>query len=289
MGIIPQLIANSIIAGSTYALVAVSFNLVYGVSRAFNLAHGILGTVAAYMVFFLAEQNGVPLAAAIPLGIAAAALAGWLLELYVFRPLRERKVIDKVLIIASLGVSVAVEGIVAILFTNQYQSIANLIPHLGILKVGGAAVTSVQALIIVCALLTLVGFWLMLSYTRFGRAARAIADDEEVAKIVGINTPRIIAFIAVIGAAVMGLTGILAGFDTGLEPNMGFLLLLDGAIAAVVGGIGNIYGAFIAAYLLGFAENFGVWFVSGEWKYAIAFLALILCLLFRPQGILGRK
>lgn len=265
-----------------------SFNLIYGVSRTFNLAHGALGTLAAYTVFFLAEQQHLPLAAAIPLGIAAAALAGILLERSIFRPLRTKKASDKVLIIASLGALVAIEALVAIFFTTQFQTLTGLIANPTIF-IKTAAFTEVQIGIIVASLSTLVSFWLLLSYTRFGKAVRAIADDEEVAKIVGIDTNRIIAMVFVIGAAVMGVAGILAGFDTGLEPRMGFLLFLDGAIAAVVGGIGNVYGAFLAAFLLGFAENFGVWFTSGEWKYAIAFCILIAFLLFRPQGFFGRK
>ncbi|MBI3573590.1 branched-chain amino acid ABC transporter permease [Candidatus Kaiserbacteria bacterium] len=193
------------------------------------------------------------------------------------------------LLIASLGISAAIEALIAILFSSQFKTLSNLLPPETIFNINGAAVTSVQVLIIAGSLLTLFSFWLLLSYTKFGKAVRAIADDEEVAKIVGIDTDRIIVRVFVIGAAVMGLTGILVGFDTGLEPHMGFLLLLDGAIAAIVGGIGNVYGAFFAAYLLGFAENFGVWYVSGEWKYAIAFAVLIFFLLFRPQGFLGKK
>lgn len=288
MDILPQLIANSLIAGSTYALVAMSFNLIYGVSRTFNLAHGALGTVAAYTVFFLAKQDGLPLAAAIPLGIAAAACAGLLLERSIFLNLRAKKASDKVLIISSLGALVAIEALVAICFTTQFKTLSGLIVNSTVF-IGGAAITGVQLTILAASGIVFVSFWFLLSYTRFGKAVRAIADDEEVAKIVGIDTNRIIAFVTVIGASVMGLAGILAGFDTGLEPHMGFLLFLDGAIAAVVGGIGNIYGAFLAAFLLGFAENFGVWAVSGEWKYAIAFCILIGFLLFRPQGFFGSK
>ena len=128
----------------------------------------------------------------------------------------------------------------------------------------------------------------ILKKTLFGKAVNAVADDEEVAKIVGINTNKIIAAVFFIGSSIAGLAGILVGFDTGVEPTMGLSLLLKGIIASIIGGIGNIYGAVLGAFLLGFVENFGIWKISGEWKDAIAFGLLIIFLLFRPQGILRK-
>ena len=119
----------------------------------------------------------------------------------------------------------------------------------------------------------------------FGRAVRAVGDDEDVSKIVGINTDKVIGKVFLIGSAIAGLAGILIGFDTGIEPTMGMSLLLKGVIACIIGGIGNIYGGVLGAFFLGFVENFGIWHISGEWKDAIAFTVLILFLLFRPQGI----
>ena len=128
----------------------------------------------------------------------------------------------------------------------------------------------------------------MLKKTLFGKAIRAISDDEEVAKIAGINTEHIIGWTFFIGSAISGLAGILIGFDTGIEPTMGMELLLKGVISAIVGGIGSISGAALGALLLGFAENFGIWKISGEWKDSIAFALLILFLIFRPQGIVKK-
>ena len=117
---------------------------------------------------------------------------------------------------------------------------------------------------------------------------KAISDDEEVAKIVGINTNKIIGRVFFIGSAIAGLAGILTGFDIGIEPTMGMSLLLKGVIASIIGGVGSVYGGVIGAFLLGFVENFGIWKISGEWKDAIAFSVLILFLLFRPNGILKK-
>lgn len=289
MDVFIQVVLNSLIAGSVYALAAMSFNLVYGVSRSFNLAHGIFAASAAYAVFFFAAENSLPLPLALLFGVLIAMLLGILLERLVFRPLRARKASNLVLLIGSLGASIVIESLIAIFFTEQFHTLSSLLPPFKTLRVLGGTLTDLHALIICLALLVLGIFWLLLSHTRFGKAVRAVSDDEEVAKIVGIDTNAIIGAVFIIGAGVMGVAGILAGFDTGLEPHMGFLLLLSAAIASIIGGTGSVYGAFLGAYLLGFAENFGVFFVSGEWKYAIAFSVLIIFLLFRPQGILGKK
>jgi branched-chain amino acid transport system permease protein len=134
----------------------------------------------------------------------------------------------------------------------------------------------------------MVGLGTALRMTMFGKAVRAINDDEEVAKMVGIDTDRIIGQIFFVGSAIAGLAGILIGFDTGLEPAMGMGLLFKGVIASVIGGIGNIYGGVAGAFMLGFVENFGIWKLPSEWKDAIAFSVLLVFLFFRPQGIFNK-
>jgi branched-chain amino acid transport system permease protein len=194
-----------------------------------------------------------------------------------------------VLLVASLGAFTAVESLIAILFTSQFKTLSSLAGMPGALHLGTGVMTYVQVGIFASAVGVLIALWLLLTRTSFGRAVRAVSDDEEVAKIVGINTNKIIGIVFIIGSAIAGLAGVFAGLDTGIEPRMGFVLLLKGVIAAIIGGIGSVYGGFLGAFLLGFAENFGIWFISGEWKDAIAFVILIVFLLFRPQGILGKK
>ncbi len=287
--IVPQLVANSVIAGSIYALVAMSFSLIYGTTKFFNLAHGVIAAIGGYAVYYFGRKLGLDLYVAVAIGVILAALVGWALERFLFLPLRTRKASSMVLLVASLGAFTAIQAVIAILFTSQFQTLSALIPNAGVVHIGAAVMTHVQIVILALSIITLIGLWLVLSYTTFGRAVRAISDDEEVAKIVGINTNKIVGRVFIIGSAIAGAAGVLVGFDTGLEPTMGLALLLKGVIAAIVGGIGSVQGAFIGAFLLGFAENFGIWHISGEWKDAIAFIILILFLLFRPQGILGRK
>lgn len=289
MDIVPQLVLNSVIAGSVYALIAMSFSLIYGATRFFNLAHGALAAVGGYTVFFLGKELGLALWLSSIVGVIAAALIGLALELVIYRPLRGRNASNLVLLVASLGAFTALQAVLAILFTSQFQTLSSLVGTQKLFHLGSGVITQIQVTTAGIAIAVLIGLWLMLTKTRFGKAVRAVSDDEEVAKIVGIDTHRVATIVFLIGSAIAGAAGILVGIDTGIEPTMGLPLLLKGVIAAIVGGMGSIYGAFLGAYLLGFVENFGIWHISGEWKDAIAFIVLIVFLVLRPQGILGKK
>lgn len=287
--IITQLIINSIIAGSLYSLVAIGFNIIYGVTRFFNLAHGAMATIGAYVVLFLAGHMGMHVIPSIIIAVMVVGGVGWTLKKVIYTPLQQRKASNMALLVASLGAFTALQGIIAILFTSRSQTLSSHIEVQGIYNVAGATVTQAQILIILSAFITSVGLILLLKYTMFGKKVRAINDDVEVSKIIGINTDKIIGIIFFIGSAIAGLAGILVGIDTAIEPTMGMSLLLKGVIAAIIGGVGSIYGAVLGAFLLGFVENFGVWKISGEWKDAVAFGLLTIFLIIRPRGILNKK
>lgn len=287
MDVFVQFTLNSIIAGGIYALVALGFNLIYGTTKFFNLAHGVIAVVGGYAVFFLYSEHGINLYAAIAAGIILAGVIGYLLDKIIYLPLRKKKASNMVLLVASLGAFTAIQAVIAIIFTSQFQTLSQDIGS-GTVQIFGGIITYVQLIIISAVLLIMAGLAVILYKTRFGKAVRAIGDDEEVAKIAGINTDRIIGMVFFLGSAIAGLAGILVGFDTGIEPTMGMSLLLKGVIASIIGGIGNVFGGVLGALLLGFVENFGIWKISGEWKDAIAFALLILFLLFRPQGILRK-
>jgi branched-chain amino acid transport system permease protein len=289
MSILPQLFLNGLIAASFYALVALGFNLIYGVSRFFNMAHGVLCAVGGYTVFFLFKQHDVNIFLAVLLGALVAGVWGFLLDVIIYKPLRQRKASGMVMLVASLGAFTVIQAFIAIFFTSQFRTLSPagyLQPTFHVL---GGIVTLIQVITFFAGLGVYLGSWLMLRFTRLGVYVRAVSDDEQVASIVGIPKDRVIGGMFFLGSAIAGLSGILVGFDTGLEPTMGMGMLLKGVIAAIVGGVGNISGGMLGSLLLGLAENFGIWKISGEWKDAIAFAILILFLLFRPNGILGKK
>jgi len=237
MDIIPQLVLNSIIAGSIYALIALGFNLIYGATKFFNLSHGVMAAIGGYSVFYFAKTLGWNLPLSIVIGVLLAGLIGYALDKLVYLPLRKRKASNMVLLVASLGLFTAIQAIIAILFTSQFQTLSQNVSGQRIYEIFGGVITQTQLIILISAIAITIGLILLLKYTMFGKAIKAVSDDEEVAKIVGINTNRIIGYVFFIGSAIAGLGGVLVGFDTGIEPTMGFALLLKGVIAAIIGGL----------------------------------------------------
>jgi branched-chain amino acid transport system permease protein len=286
--IVPQLIVNSIIAGAIYSMIALGFNLIYGTAKFFDLGYGALTAVGGYMVYYLSKVIGLDPAIAIVLGTLISGLLGTLIYRVVYVPLRARKSSSMVLLVASLGVMTALQAVIAILFTSQFQTLSQNSSSEAVYNILGGVITHTQLIILGLGIAIMIIIGLVFRFTLFGKAVKAVGDDEEVSKIVGINTTKIIGRVFFIGSAIAGLAGILVGYDTGIEPTMGLSLLLKGVIASIIGGIGNVYGGVLGAFLLGFIENFGIWKISGEWKDAIVFGVLIIFLLFRPQGILKK-
>jgi len=288
MDILPQLIVNSIIAGAIYSMIALGFNLIYGTVKFFDISYGALTAVGSYAVFFFYKKLGLDLYLSVMIGVLITSLVGYIIYRFVYAPLRERKSSGIVMLVGSLGVFTAVQAIIAILFSSQFQTLSINTGSSKTFNIFGGIITDVQLITLIIVVVIMLAIALILNKSLFGKAVKAVGDDEEVAKIVGIDTSKIIGWVFVIGSAIAGLAGILIGFDTGIEPTMGMSLLLKGVIASIIGGIGNVYGGVLGAFLLGFIENFGIWQISGEWKDAISFGVLIIFLLFRPQGILKK-
>jgi branched-chain amino acid transport system permease protein len=286
MDILSQIILNSFITGAIYSLIALGFNLNYWVTKFFNIAHGVFAVVGVYTVLLLYKMMGLNLYMSIPAGIGFAGITGLLSDKIIFRVLRKKEASSVVKLVASLGLFTAVQSLVAMVFDSDFKILTSTFQTQRSFSVFGGVITDIHIFIMMSVTAILIILTFVLNKTKFGKSVKAIGDDEEVAKIIGINTDRVIGYVFLIGSAIAGIGGILVGFDTGLMPTMGMGLLLKGAIASIVGGIGNIYGGVLGAFFLGFVENFGIWYIPGEWKDAIAFGLLISFLLFRPRGIL---
>lgn len=283
-----QIAANSLITASIYGLLAVGFNLIYGTVRFFDISYGAIPVIAAYMAFLFAKILGWPVWVGITLGIVSASIVSYLIYRLVYKQLRDRKASKMVFLVAALGVYTVAISLIPIFFTSQFQTLSNLV-NVKTITIGSAILTNVQIITIVLFVAISFIVALILKKTRLGKAVRAVADDEEVTKTMGVNTEIIISKVFLMGGAIAGLAGIMVGLDTGMDPNIGFGLLLKAVIACIIGGVGNIYAGVLGAILLAVIENVGVWYFSAEWKDLIAFTVLIIFLVVRPQGIAGKK
>src|SRR3990167_8343149 len=205
MDIVPQLILNSIIAGAIYTLIALGFNLIYGATKFFNLAHGVMVAVGGYAFFYLAKTLGLNVYIAVIIGVALAGLVGYGLDKLIYLPLRKRKASNMALLIASLGAFTALQAVIAILFTSQFQTLWRNYSTQKIYEIYGGVITQTQLIILISGILITAALVLSLKYTLFGKMVRAVSDDEEAAKIIGINTNKIISRVFIIGSAIAGL------------------------------------------------------------------------------------
>ncbi len=287
LDIFAQIIVSSIIAGSIYALIALGFNLVYWVTKFFNIAHGVYAVIAAYAVYYMYTMSGMNLYLSIAAGVLLAGITGLLSDKFIFQKLRRKNASGLTMFVASLGLFTILQAVIAIIFKSHFRILTKSFTTGKSYQVLGAFVTEMHLIILITVFAMLAGLIFMRDRTKFGKALKAIGDDAEVSKVVGINTDRIISRVFFIGAASTGIGGILVGFDTGLMPTMGMPLFLKAATASVIGGVGNIYGGLLGAFLIGLSENIAVWMFSGEWKEAVSFVLLIAFLLFRQRSILG--
>ncbi|HYF04683.1 MAG TPA: branched-chain amino acid ABC transporter permease [Patescibacteria group bacterium] len=286
MGIVPQLVVNSLLASSIYALLALGFSLTFNTAKFFNLSHGATAILSSYIAYALFSYLGLPFWLTVILSIAAAGGFSVLSEIFIFRRLRARKATSMVFMIASLGLATALQAVLAMLFTSQFSSISKFFPVQKTYEIYGAGITFLQICTVLTAILVTIVLWFVFKKTIFGKQVLAVSDDEEISKIVGINTQRVIAKTFFIAGSTAALAGLLTAFDTGMDPVAGLPLLLKAIVATIIGGVHNIFAGVLGAVLLGFSENFGIWKISGEWKDTIAFSILILFLIFRPKGII---
>ena len=243
---------------------------------------------AAYGTYLLADTPGSKLYLSWVLSCLLAGAVGLALYRGLYVYMRQRARSPLVMLVATLGVLLALTALIVMVFEPAPRPLPEPFGNTP-LNIGGATIKGFNIFTIGVAIVGFLGLLFLLRMTKFGRAVRAIGDDEEVSKVVGINTTVIIAIVFFIGAVYAALAGLLSGHDTAIQPKMGLLLLLKGWIASVVGGIGNLHGALLGGFILGMLEQFGIWDIAGEWRDVISFVVLILFLSFWPTGILPRK
>jgi branched-chain amino acid transport system permease protein len=284
--ILSQLIANSLIIGSIYALVAAGFALIYSTNKFMHFAHGVMVAASGYFLFLLFSMWHINFYVSCLLTLILAGLLGLASYRLIYEPLQRRKSSNVILLIASLGLLILLENVILIIFGPSIKTIN----YFGIsrgMNLLGAIITPVQLAIIIISLILLGALYLFMNKTRLGRNMRAVADNKELTSVIGINYKFIADMSFIIGSVLAGIAGILIAIEQNLVPSMGTGLIIKGFTGAVIGSIMSVPGSIIGSYILGFAENFGVWFLPSEYKDAIAFVLLFVFLLFKPNGLFG--
>lgn len=282
-----QALVNALVSASGYLLVGIGFSLIYACTRFFHFAHGIILTAGAYATFALKVWVGLPLSVSVFGGILVSTLLGVGMEWSIYRPLRKREASAETLLLASLGIYIALQALISLAFGSGTQTFrAGEVPE-GLLLFG-ARLTVPQITIVlssaICGLLT----GLLLQQAQMGKMVRAVASDPGLAEAYGLNRDGIVMVTFFIGSALAGAAAVLLAYDTDMTPTMGFRALLMGLVAGIIGGVGSIPGIAFGAILLALAQHLTAWWISSRWQDAIVFIILILFLLVRPQGFLGK-
>lgn len=282
-----ELLVYSVVAGSLYGLVGLGFAVTYKTAGFFNVAQGALITGGAYFTWLFHHVFALPIVISSAAAMLAAGMLGALIEIAIFRPLRHAGGSGVQLLIGSLGIYVVLENLISLSFGDDIKSIKPEVVQQGIYMIG-ARVTSIQiSTFVTCVVLTVI-MGAMLKKTRIGLAIRAVANDSDLAHAVGIERDRVILSSMVVGSALGALAGILAAYDTDMNPTMGLPILMMGVVSVIIGGTRGIAGILGGGLLLGLARHFGIWQIGAEWQDAISLLILVMFLLIRPEGLVGR-
>lgn len=290
-----QLTIGGLVFSSLLAMAALGLSMVFGTTGLTNFSHGELITFGAIVAFAVDRLPGsisifglnITVVVAVMVAFAVSAAFGWLNDAALWRPLRRRGTGVIAMMIVSIGLSLFLRNLYQYLAGAQsqnYSQFSTVAPW----EIGPLLITPKEVVVFIVAMLVLVATTSLLQYTRIGKATRAVADNPALSSATGINVERVISVVWIGGAALAGLAGALLGLTQGFDYQIGFKLLLLVFAAVVLGGLGTIWGAILGAFIIGTLTELTTLFVPAEFKFVGALLMLIVVLLFRPEGILGK-
>lgn len=280
-----QYLINGIAQGSLYAIVALGYTMVYGIIRLVNFAHGEFLMLGAFCGYF-ALRFQLPMPVAILASMLGAGIVALIVERFLYRPIRGEGRIPA--LITAIAASLFFQYTGQLVFGADPKTIPPVFTEV-IYNFGEVNVSNIQVFILGVTLFILLFLWWLTHFTKIGVAMRATSYNLKAAELMGINTNRIIAFTFFLGASLAGLAGILMGYTMSVEPMMGMSLGLKAFVAAVVGGIGIIPGAALGGFILGIAENMVAGLYKSSFRDGVSFFILIIILLIKPSGILGKN
>ena len=282
-----QQLANGLILGSVYALLALGYTMVYGIIKLINFAHGDIYMIGAFMGYYLINTLHLNFLVALILSMVGTAILGVVIEFLAYRPLRNSTRIAA--LITAIGVSFLLEyGMVFFVGANtrSFPQVIKTVRY----TLGPISISNIQLMILGISILLMVGLQFIVQKTKMGKAMRAVSVDSDAAQLMGINVNRTISFTFALGSALAGAAGVLiALYYNSLEPLMGMTPGIKSFVAAVLGGIGIIPGAALGGFVIGLLETFATAVELSDFRDAIVYAILIIILLVRPAGILGKN
>lgn len=285
-----EILISGLFSGSLYAMMAIGLALIWTTIGVFNFGQGVFATLGAYLTWQMVDAAGfqMPLFLSILIALAVMALFGWLFQLALVRPFIGQKNIVLTVVITTLAAFTILENSTLLLWGPRPKQLPPLLP--GNMDVLGFGIAAHQVAIIVLTPLILAAVWFFLNRTRTGLALRAVAQNEDASLLAGLNVPMMYALAFAIAAMLAGLAGIFLGGLKFMSPAMGTDPLVKALIVVIFGGVANLSGPILAAYLIAFFEAMAIFFVGFYWTPALLFLVLILTLMIRPEGLLtGRS
>lgn len=290
-----ELFLGGLTRGSIYALIALGYTMVYGIVQLINFAHGeiyMLGAFTALIVSGILTMAGLNQFAIIILASTAAVVYssayGFTIEKMAYKPLRQAPRLSA--LISAIGMSLFLQNYVLLAQTSDFLPFPSLIPDFKFVEPFAHIISSPEILILLTTFIVMIFLAVLIKFTRIGKAMRATAQDKEMAMLVGVDVNRIISVTFVIGSATAAIGGVLIASHVGqINFYIGFIAGIKAFVAAVLGGIGSIPGAVLGSLVLGWTESFFTGYISSDYEDVFAFLFLVIILIFRPAGILGRS
>ena len=282
-----QQLVNGLSLGSIYALIALGYTMVYGIIKLINFAHGEVYMFGAFTGYFCMTYLHLHFLIALPIAMIACSLLGVIIERVAYKPLRNSTRIA--VLITAIGVSLLLQYTMMFFVgaaTRSYPELPGFMTKTFYL--GSVVVRSQQLIILAVAIALMLALQYIVRYTRMGKAMRAVSQDADAARLMGINVDNTISFTFALGSALAGAAGVLVGvYYNSIDPLMGMMPGLKAFVAAVIGGIGLIPGALMGGYVIGFAETFASGYGYSMLKDAVVFALLIVILIVKPSGLLG--
>ena len=290
-----ELFLGGLTRGSIYALIALGYTMVYGIIELINFAHGeiyMIGAFTALIVISVLTLMGMnTIAILVIAGVVAVIYScayGYTVEKIAYKPLRNAPRLSA--LISAIGMSLFLQNYVLLAQTSDFLPFPNLIPDFEFMEPYAHIIGSTEIVILITTAVVMILLTILIKFTKIGKAMRATSQDKTMAMLVGINVNRVISVTFIVGSATAAIGGVLIASHVGMiNFYVGFIAGIKAFVAAVLGGIGSVPGAVLGSFVLGWTESFATGYVSSDYEDVFAFLFLVLILIFRPAGILGRS